>query len=130
VSPLGSQTSASSDAVAARYVMSDIACLEGLEISEIETRMGALRRVREVEVDRRGKKKVVMPIEQIIELDIVEEEPLVLGLVLAMGKKGAMRPADILEILSEGAENVALARIHRTELLRSRFVDGPGLVGL
>jgi radical SAM family uncharacterized protein/radical SAM-linked protein len=131
VSRLQSQASASADAVAARYVMSDVVCLEGLKIPEIETRIAALRRTRELEVERRGKKKkMVTPADQIMELNVIEEEPLVLGLVLAMGKKGAMRPADVLDILCDGAENVALARIHRTELLRNRFVNGPGFEGL
>ncbi len=127
ISPLQSRASASSDAVAARYALSDVACLKGLAISEIETRIAALRGMRNVEVERRGKKKVVTPSEQIMELRLIEEDPVVLGLVLAMGKKGAMQPADVLFLLCDGGENVALARIHRMELLRSRIVNGPGL---
>ncbi len=130
ISPLQSRASASSDAAAARYTMSDVVCLEGLDISEIEARIAELRRTKEVEVDRRGKKKLVTPSDQIMELRVIEEDPLVLGLVLAMGRKGAMQPADVLFLLCDGGDRVALACIHRTELLRSRIVNGSGLESL
>ena len=78
--------------------------------------------------------KTVRPFEQILELAVVDEgtgmelRPPVLRLMLALGKEGAMRPVDVVGLLSpEGAAPPELARIHRTALLRRSTSGGPGL---
>jgi hypothetical protein len=134
VTPLASKRSPSAVAEGAEYLMSDVQGLAGLSTEEIEARIDALRRVRETEVPKGGGVKTVRPYEQILELEVAEEgispglRPPVLRVLLALGREGAMRPIDVIRLLSpEGAAPPELARIHRTALLRRSASGGPGL---
>ena len=52
----------------------------------------------------------------------------VLRAVLAFGKEGAMRPVDVVRLLTpEASAAPQLARIHRTALLRRATGGGAGL---
>ncbi|MEA3408774.1 MAG: TIGR03936 family radical SAM-associated protein, partial [Candidatus Eisenbacteria bacterium] len=149
VSALTSKRSPSAIAEGAAYVISDVQGLEGLSTEEIEARIDALRRVREAEVPKGGGVKTVRPSEQILELVVVETgaaagavagaaraaagaapelRPPVLRAVLAIGKEGAMRPVDVVRLLTpDGAVRPELARIHRTVLLRQATGGRAGL---
>jgi len=147
VSTLTSKRSPSAIAEGAEYVISDVQGLEGLSTEEMEARIDALRRVREAEVPKGGGVKTVRPGEQILELVVVEAgaapeavpgtvpeaaaaelRPPVLRAVLAIGKEGAMRPVDVVRLLTtERATPPELARIHRTALLRRASGGRPGL---
>ena len=125
VSPLTSKRSTSAIAEGARYVMSDIQGLAGVPGEEVTSRIEALRRLREAEVPKGSGVKTVRPSEQILELSLVEGEgasglrPPVLHAVLALGKEGAMRPVDVVRLLTpEATAAPELARVHRTALLR------------
>ena len=153
VSALTSKRSPSAIAEGAEYIISDVQGLKGLSTEEIEARIDALRRVREAEVPKGGGVKTVRPSEQILELVVVEAgaaagaaaggaveagaaagaaapelRPPVLRAVLAIGKEGAMRPVDVVRLLTpEPAAPPELARIHRTALLRRASGGRPGL---
>ncbi len=150
VSALTSKRSPSAIAEGAEYVISDVRGLEGLSTEEIEARIDALRRLREAEVPKGEGVKTVRPSEQILELVVVagpavgataeavagaapevaaaELRPPVLRAVLAIGKEGAMRPIDVVRLLTrEPAAPPELARIHRTALLRRASGGRPGL---
>ena len=138
VSPLTSKRSPSAIAEGAEYVISDVQGLEGLSTEEIEARIDALRRIREAEVPKGGGVKTVWPSAQILELVVVEAgaaseaapglRPPVLRAVLAIGKEGAMRPVDVVRLLTaELGAAPELARIHRTALLRRASGGRPGL---
>ncbi|MFH1690493.1 MAG: TIGR03960 family B12-binding radical SAM protein [Candidatus Eisenbacteria bacterium] len=134
VTPLTSKRSPSAVAEGAEYLVSNVPGLDGLSAEGIGSRIDALRRMREAEVPKGGGVKTVRPSEQILELAVVEEgiapelRPPVLRMVLALGKEGAIRPVDVVRLLSpEGAAPPVLARIHRTALLRRTTNGGPGL---
>jgi radical SAM-linked protein len=135
VSPLTSKRSASAVAEAVEYLVSDVQGLDGVSRGDLEARIERLRRQREAEVPKGDGLKTVLPSEQILELAVLDEadaeapgEGHVLRLVLALGKKGAMRPVDVVRLLApEAAAPPELARIHRTALLRRPPSGGPGL---
>ena len=143
VSPLTSKRSPSAIAEGAEYVISDVQGLKGLSTEDIEARIDALRRLREAEVPKGGGVKTVWPSAQILELAVVDVgaaapgaaseaapglRPPVLRAVLAIGKDGAMRPVDVVRLLTaELGAAPELARIHRTALLRRASGGRPGL---
>jgi radical SAM-linked protein len=129
VSPLTSKRSPSAIAEGAEYVLSDVRGLAGLLTEEIEARMEALRRIPEAEVLKGAKKKIIRPREQVLELEVVEPgDAPVLRAVLALGSEGAMRPIDVVRLLTEGSqEPPELARVHRTALLRRSAAGTSGL---
>ena len=134
ISALASKRSPSAIAEASEYVVSDVQGLDGMSAEEIEARIDALKRTPEAEVPKGGGIKTVRPSEQILELVVVGAEaasglrPPVLRAVLALGKEGAIRPVDVVRLLTpEGGARPELARIHRTALLRRAGGGRPGL---
>jgi hypothetical protein len=106
----------------AEYVIGGARGLSGLERSEIEERIEALRNTREAEVPKGDKLRAVRPTEGILELD-VREAPgggfRALRVVLALGQEGALRPVDVVRLLlPEDSFRPELATIHRTGLFR------------
>jgi radical SAM-linked protein len=135
VSPLTTKRSPSAIAEGARYVISDIQGLSGVPAEEVRSRIDALRRLREAEVPKGAGVKTVRPSEQILELALVEAQEDAEGIegeadaqgspgpvlyaVLALGREGAMRPVDVVRLLTpEATAPPELARVHRTALLR------------
>jgi len=134
VVPIVSKRSPSAIAEAAEYVIRDIQGLLGVSAEETGVRIDALMRLREVEVPKGERMKTLRPSEHILELEVVkggaegEDGSPMLRTVLSVGKEGALRPVDVIRLLtSEGGVAPELARIHRTALLRSQADGVPGL---
>jgi radical SAM family uncharacterized protein/radical SAM-linked protein len=128
VSAPASRLSASAVAEAAEYLIGDADWLDELDREELLARMEALRRTEEVEVPKGDGVRAARPRDSILELGVVEDSPLVLRAVLAVGKKGALRPVDLVRLLDPSrGDRAGLARIHRTGLLRRPASGLPGL---
>jgi radical SAM-linked protein len=119
VRAMHSRRSAAAEAAAAEYVIHGIPGLVDVPAGEIERRIAEVRGVREASVPRGDRTKEIRPSEQILEMELLEEAPPAIRVVLAIGEGGSMRPLDVVRLLSPEREaEAALARIHRTGLFR------------
>ena len=115
-----SRRSAAAEAAAAEYVIRDVPGLAGEPAEEVRRRLGELAEVCEASVPRGDRTKVIRPSEQIVEIELLDESPPAVRVVLAIGEEGAMRPLDVVRLLSSSGEaEPALAWIHRTGLFPS-----------
>ncbi len=125
--------SITAEAEAARYTATIPTSFGSLTDDEIDAKLDAVRRLREVEVKRGERTKVVLPAEGILELRRVESGApgsaggKGLSIVLKLGEKGAMRPLDVLDLLLEDHHEALLVHVHHDELLRRRRDGNAGL---
>ncbi len=124
--------SITAEAEAARYTSTLPSSFGSLTDDEIDARLDAVRRLREVEVKRGTRTKVVLPSEGILELRRVESGApggggRGLSIILKLGEKGAMRPLDVLDLLLGDHREALLVHVHHEELLRRRRDGNAGL---
>jgi len=132
--------SITAEAEAARYTATLPETFGPLTDDEIDAKLDAVRRLREVEVRRGERTKIVLPAEGILELRRIRsgvsgsgsgpagsEAGKGLSIVLKLGEKGAMRPLDVLDLLLDDHEEALLVHVHHEELLRRRRDGNAGL---
>ncbi len=125
--------SITAEAEAARYTATLPSSFESLTDEETDAKLDAVRRIREVEVKRGDRTKVVRPAEGILELRRVasgapgDGDGRGLSIVLKLGEQGAMRPLDVLDLLLDDHREALLVHVHHEELLRRRRDGNAGL---
>ena len=145
VASVSSKRSVSAMAEGAEYVVSGLRGLSGLSDSEVASRVDELRRTPEANVRKGERVKTIRPQDQILELEVLAGPDAEgrggtpgapgpagagagdrsLRVVLSLGNEGAMRPVDVVRLLTEGSgEPPELARVHRTALLRRSATTG------
>jgi radical SAM family uncharacterized protein/radical SAM-linked protein len=119
VERMRSRRSAAAEAVAAEYVVRGLPGLAGVSDEEADRRVAELRGTEAAIVPKGEGMREVRPSEQIVEIELLGGDPPAVRVVLRVGGKGAMRPLDVVRLLSrDGAGPPELAWIHRTALFR------------
>jgi radical SAM family uncharacterized protein/radical SAM-linked protein len=114
-----SRRSAAAEAAAAEYAIRDVPGLAEVPPDDLGRLIGELRSIEEATVPKGDRTRVIRPAREIIEVDVLATTPPAIRVVLAIGDKGSMRPADVVRLLSpQGEAEPALAWIHRTGLFR------------
>ena len=125
--------SITAESEAARYTTTLPTSFGSLTDEDVDAKLDAVRRLREVDVKRGDRTKIVLPAEGILELRRVEsgapgsEGGKGLSIVLKLGEKGAMRPLDVFDLLLDDHREALLVHVHHEEFLRRRRDGTAGL---